>query len=164
MSMFGGGAPAKPGEVSMAEGGILFLDELPQFRRIVLEGLREPLEHGFVTLRRAGEATTLPAVSARGRDEPVPVRGVRRDASESTGKTQGSAGGHAKSSSLLGNMKPQRLSRLRSCPMPCGLRSEPAVIGKRLHGGIHESDSRRGAQGRCSDRSVGGIGPQRGIR
>ena len=61
MSMFGGGAPARPGEVSLADNGILFLDELPEFPRTVLEVLREPLEHGFVTLRRAGEATTLPA-------------------------------------------------------------------------------------------------------
>ena len=61
MSMFGGGEPVRPGEVSMADGGILFLDELPEFARTVLEGLREPLEHGRVTLRRAGESTTLPA-------------------------------------------------------------------------------------------------------
>ena len=45
----------------MADGGILFLDELPELRRSVLEVLREPLEHGSVTLRRAGESTTLPA-------------------------------------------------------------------------------------------------------
>ena len=61
MSMFGGGEPVRPGEVSMADGGILFLDELPGFSRTVLEVLREPLEHGSVTLRRAGESTTLPA-------------------------------------------------------------------------------------------------------
>ena len=61
MSMFGGGAPARPGEMSMADGGILFLDELPEFPRAVLEMLREPLEDGSVTLRRAGESTTLPA-------------------------------------------------------------------------------------------------------
>ena len=68
MSMFGGGEPALPGEVSMADGGVLFLDELPEFPRTVLEVLREPLEHGNVTLRRAGESTTLPARSRlRGR-------------------------------------------------------------------------------------------------
>ena len=61
MRMFGGGAPARPGKVSMADAGILFLDELPEFPRTVLEVLREPLEHGSVTLRRAGESTTLPA-------------------------------------------------------------------------------------------------------
>ena len=61
MSMFGGGKPARPGEVSMADGGILFLDELPEFPRTVLEGLREPLAHGSVTLRRADDSTTLPA-------------------------------------------------------------------------------------------------------
>ena len=61
VSMFGDGAPARPGEVSMADGGILFLDELPEFPRTVLEVLRESLEPGSVTLRRAGESTTLPA-------------------------------------------------------------------------------------------------------
>ena len=61
MSMFGGGVPARPGEVSMADGGILFLDELPELPRTVIEVLREPLEHGSVTLRRADESTTLPA-------------------------------------------------------------------------------------------------------
>ena len=61
VGMFGGGEPARPGEVSMADGGILFLDELPEFPRTVLEVLREPLEHGSVTLRRTGESTTLPA-------------------------------------------------------------------------------------------------------
>ncbi|MDD9981412.1 MAG: ATP-binding protein [Gammaproteobacteria bacterium] len=60
MSMLGGGESVRPGEVSMADGGILFLDELPEFRRTVLEVLREPLEHGCVTLRRADDSTTLP--------------------------------------------------------------------------------------------------------
>ena len=61
MSMFGGGEPTRPGEVSMADGGILLLDELPEFPRTVLEGLREPLEHGSVMLRRADDSKTLPA-------------------------------------------------------------------------------------------------------
>ena len=56
-----GGAPARPGEVSLADGGILFLDELPGFSGTVLKVLREPLEHGCVTLRRADDSTTLPA-------------------------------------------------------------------------------------------------------
>ena len=55
------GEVAQPGEVSRADGGVLFLDELPQFSRAVLVGLREPLEHGAVTLRRATGAATLPA-------------------------------------------------------------------------------------------------------
>ena len=61
MSMFGGGEPVRPGEVWMADGGILFLDELPEFSGSVLQMLREPLEHGCVTLRRADDSTTLPA-------------------------------------------------------------------------------------------------------
>ena len=61
VGMFGGGEPARPGEVSLADGGILFLDALPEFSQIVLEVLREPLDQGSVTLRRASESTTLPA-------------------------------------------------------------------------------------------------------
>ena len=60
VGMLGGGHPAGPGEVSMADGGILFLDELAEFSQIALQALRDPLEHGLVTLRRAGDATTLP--------------------------------------------------------------------------------------------------------
>ena len=56
-----GGEPARPGEVSMADGGILFLDELPELSGTILDALREPLERGAVTLSRAGDATTLPA-------------------------------------------------------------------------------------------------------
>ena len=55
------GEVPQPGEVSRADGGVLFLDELPELSRAVLVGLREPLEHGAVTLRRAAGSATLPA-------------------------------------------------------------------------------------------------------
>ena len=55
------GKPVRPGEVSMADGGILFLDELPEFSGLVLDALREPLERGAITLCRAGASTVLPA-------------------------------------------------------------------------------------------------------
>ena len=62
MAMLGGaGEVLQPGEVSRADGGVLFLDELPEFSRAVLGGLREALEHGAVTLRRAAGSATLPA-------------------------------------------------------------------------------------------------------
>ena len=62
MAMLGSaGEVAQPGEVSRADGGVLFLDELPELSRAVLVGLREPLELGAIRLRRAAGSTTLPA-------------------------------------------------------------------------------------------------------
>jgi magnesium chelatase family protein len=59
--MVGGGPRLSPGEVTLADHGVLFLDELPEFARDVLEALREPLEEGRVAIARAGRAASFPA-------------------------------------------------------------------------------------------------------
>jgi magnesium chelatase family protein len=59
--MVGGGPRLSPGEVTLADHGVLFLDELPEFARDVLEALRQPLEEGRVAIARAGRNSTFPA-------------------------------------------------------------------------------------------------------
>ncbi|NYT36878.1 ATP-binding protein [Allopusillimonas soli] len=60
-SLVGGGSHPRPGEISLAHHGVLFLDELPEFDRVALEALREPLETGQVTISRALRTATFPA-------------------------------------------------------------------------------------------------------
>jgi len=61
VALVGGGSNPRPGEISMAMHGILFLDELPEFDRSVLEVLREPLESGHITISRAARRAEFPA-------------------------------------------------------------------------------------------------------
>ena len=61
VAILGGGQSPKPGEVSLAHRGILFLDELPEFKRDVLEGLREPMENGEITISRSKKTIKMPA-------------------------------------------------------------------------------------------------------
>jgi magnesium chelatase family protein len=61
VALVGGGSPPKPGEISLAHNGVLFLDELPEFPRRALEALREPLENGRITLSRAATQAEFPA-------------------------------------------------------------------------------------------------------
>ena len=61
IAIIGGGSKAKPGNVSIANSGILFLDEMLEFSRSVLEVLRQPMEDRFVTIARAGRTVTYPA-------------------------------------------------------------------------------------------------------
>jgi len=61
VALVGGGSPPRPGEISLAHHGVLFLDELPEFPRAALEALREPLETGSVTIARAARTEQFPA-------------------------------------------------------------------------------------------------------
>lgn len=61
VALVGGGSPPRPGEISLAHHGVLFLDELPEFSRSVLDVLREPMETGQITISRASQQAEFPA-------------------------------------------------------------------------------------------------------
>ena len=82
-SLVGGGADAVPGDITLAHRGVLFLDELTEFKPGVLNALREPLEAGKITISRAKYRVVFPANFPIGRrDEPLPLRLCQRHEAE----------------------------------------------------------------------------------
>jgi magnesium chelatase family protein len=74
-ALTGGGLKVRPGEVSLAHLGVLFLDELPEFQRPVLDSLRQPLETGQVDVARANAHVTFPARAQIGDPKMTPHTG-----------------------------------------------------------------------------------------
>jgi magnesium chelatase family protein len=85
-ALVGGGSPPRPGEISLAYGGVLFLDEMAEMPRAALEALREPLETGRITISRAARQASFPArfFGARRGDEPLSLRLARRHGRRAT--------------------------------------------------------------------------------
>ena len=78
-ALVGGGSLPRPGEISLAHHGVLFLDEMPEFSRRALEVLRQPIEHGTVTIARAARTAVFPsAFMLVGGDESLSLRALRR--------------------------------------------------------------------------------------
>ena len=89
VAMVGGGSWPKPGEVSLAHRGVLFLDELPEFPRSVLESLRQPLENGVITVSRAQGMVSFPAkIMMIGAMNPCPCGNYNDPVKECTCTTQ----------------------------------------------------------------------------
>src|SRR5206468_2859830 len=129
-ALLGGGAPIRPGEVTLAHRGVLFMDELPEFRRNVLEPLRQPLEERRITVARGAGARRSGA-----RPSTAPPRSPSRAAQRAHPRTRGSPS------------MPHRPSR---SPAPRGRQRPPRTLRAGLHAhpprGAH--DRRPGGRGR----------------
>jgi magnesium chelatase family protein len=150
-ALIGGASPPRPGEVTRAHRGVLFLDELGEFRRDALEALRQPLEEGEITLSRRGRSITLPSrfimIAA---SNPCPCgRGV--DSGECECHPTAVARYRAKLSGALADRIDLRISVGR--PSADELAEEPGESSREIRARVIEArraQERRLGPGRCN--------------
>ncbi len=166
VALVGGGSNPRPGEVSLAHNGVLFLDELPEFDRRVLEVLREPLESGHITISRAGRQADFPArfqllaamnpcpCGHLGDDGGPPCRCTEEQVARYRGRISGPLLDRIDMQVEVPRLPPSLLAR-------CGERGEPsATVRKRVTACRQRQLDRQG----CANAALGGEALERVCR
>ncbi len=154
--MVGGRNPPQPGEIMLAHLGVLFLDEIPEFDRKVLETLREPLQAGRITISRAAQQADFPAAIGRG-DKSVPsaasaaIRAAAADARPTSLALSAQAVGTADRPHRYSDRTACAHAR-RICPRAMRPRGESsAVVGARVSAARERQLRRQGKTNRELD-------------
>jgi magnesium chelatase family protein len=168
-ALVGGGDPIRPGEVTLAHGGVLFLDELPEFRRGALEGLRPTMESGVAVIVRARDRACMPAkplVVAAMNPCVCGYRSWGRVANQCrspSNRTRPRSAGSERSPVLIRNLPDQRsrhLRRSQRLPLGQAARSLRRGRGKALCG-LNQEHPDGGEDAGSGDGDRGGVGANR---